>query len=292
MNLDNYILGGAQLGFKYGILNNSSTLTHQEIEKLLSLAFKYGIKYIDTAPAYGDSEKILNNKNYNHFSIISKTDFRNYAENNEDFVLESLQSTLDRTSRNNIYGYLIHNTNEFLGLKNRKKIWKRLLDCKHNGLITKLGFSVYIESEIDKILDEFDSIDIIQLPINIFDQRLINCKILKKASHSNIELHARSIFLQGLLLCNINMIPRKLINIIDMRKEVDNYASKLGISSLDLSLAYIKNLDFISHTVVGVKSSEQLELLNAANVNSELIKNIDYSRFKLNSYSELDPRNW
>ena len=260
MNLDNYILGGAQLGFKYGILNNSSTLTHQEIEKLLSLAFKYGIKYIDTAPAYGDSEKILNNKNYNHFSIISKTDFRNYAENNEDFVLESLQSTLDRTSRNNIYGYLIHNT--------------------------------YIESEIDKILDEFDSIDIIQLPINIFDQRLINCKILKKASHSNIELHARSIFLQGLLLCNINMIPSKLINIIDMRKEVDNYASKLGISTLDLSLAYIKNLDFISHTVVGVKSSEQLELLNAANVNSELIKNIDYSRFKLNSYSELDPRNW
>ena len=48
MNLDNYIIGGAQLGFNYGILNNSSTLTHQEIEKLLSLAFKYGIKYIDT----------------------------------------------------------------------------------------------------------------------------------------------------------------------------------------------------------------------------------------------------
>ncbi len=90
MNLDNYIIGGAQLGFNYGILNNSSPLTHQEIEKLLSLAFKYGIKYIDTAPApYGDSEKILDNKNYNHFSIISKTYFRNYTENNENFVLES-----------------------------------------------------------------------------------------------------------------------------------------------------------------------------------------------------------
>ncbi len=88
------------------------------------------------------------------------------------------------------------------------------------------------------------------------------------------------------------MIPRKLINIINMRKEVDNYASKLGISTLDLSLAYIKNLNFISHTVVGIKSLEQLELLNAANINSELIKNIDYSCFKLNSYSELDPRNW
>ena len=194
MNLDNYIIGGAQLGFNYGILNNSSPLTHQEIEKLLSLAFKYGIKYIDTAPAYGDSEKILDNKNYNHFSIISKTYFRNYTENNENFVLESLQSTLNRISRDNIYGYLIHNTNEFLDLKNRKKIWKQLLDCKQNGLIQKLGFSVYIESEIDKILDEFDSIDIIQLPINIFDQRLLNCKILEKARHSNIELHARSIF--------------------------------------------------------------------------------------------------
>ena len=120
--------------------------------------------------------------------------------------------------------------------------------------------------------DEFDSIDIIQLPINIFDQRLLNCKILEKASHSNIELHARSIFLQGSLLCDIDMIPRKLINIINMRKEVDNYASKLGISTLDLLSVYIKNLNFISHTVVGIKSLEQLELLNAANINSELIK--------------------
>ena len=292
MNLNNYILGGAQLGSNYGILNNSSTLSSQEIEKLLSLALKYGIRYIDTAPAYGNSERILNNKNFDHFSIISKTYLPDYIENNEDLVCESFKATLDRISRNNIYGYLIHDTNQFLSLKNRKNIWKQLLDYKKNGLIKKLGFSVYTESEIDEVLDEFDSIDIIQLPVNIFDQRLLHSKVLKKAIHSNIELHARSIFLQGLLLCNVNMIPKNLTSIVNMRKEMDNYTSNLGISNLDLSLAYIKNLNFISKVVVGVKTLEHLELLNFANINSDSIKNIDYSCFKLNSYNELDPRNW
>ena len=47
------------------------------------------------------------------------------------------------------------------------------------------------------------------LPFNIFDQRPIDTKILKTLTNLNIDIYARSVFLQGLLLMNYKSIPNK-----------------------------------------------------------------------------------
>ena len=77
---------------------------------------------------------------------------------------------------------------------------------KQQGLVKKIGVSVYNNQQIDYVLDNF-SIDLIQLPINILDQRLINDESLVKLKKHNVEIHARSALLQGLLLMSINTIP-------------------------------------------------------------------------------------
>ena len=54
-----FILGGAQLGFKYGVMEKINSL--KKVSSILNLALKNKIYTIDTARIYGDSEKILEN---------------------------------------------------------------------------------------------------------------------------------------------------------------------------------------------------------------------------------------
>ena len=79
---------------------------------------------------------------------------------------------------------------------------------KKNGVISKIGISIYSPSQLDLILPKF-SIDIVQAPFNIVDRRILNSGWLEKLSKKNIETHIRSVFLQGLLLMQYEKIPNQ-----------------------------------------------------------------------------------
>ena len=49
----------------------------------------------------------------------------------------------------------------------------------------------------------------IQVPFNILDRRLATKNYLNKIKKKKIQIHVRSIFLQGILLANIKKIPKK-----------------------------------------------------------------------------------
>ena len=76
---------------------------------------------------------------------------------------------------------------------------KEINKLQSKGFLEKIGASIYSNNEIKYLLKNY-KMSIIQLPSNIFDRRLKNLgweKILKK---NKIEIHVRSIFLQGLFL--------------------------------------------------------------------------------------------
>ena len=52
-------LGTAQFGFPYGISNRNGQCSLEGVQAILSLAMKHGIKLIDTAASYGDSEAVI-----------------------------------------------------------------------------------------------------------------------------------------------------------------------------------------------------------------------------------------
>ena len=78
-------------------------------------------------------------------------------------------------------------------------IYKSLQDLKKKEKLVKLEFQFIILKFWKKILDKF-KIDFIQVPFNVFDRRILNKKILKKIKKKSVKIHARSIFLQGLLI--------------------------------------------------------------------------------------------
>ena len=195
-------LGGVQFGIDYGVANNKGQVQIEEVQSILNYAKKNGVNILDTASGYGDSEEVLGKVGVDNFQIITKTTSIKQGVNG---VVRIFYQSLKNLKQKKAYGLLIHDIGE-IEHKQFDTLLIELARLKRQGLVKKIGVSVYNSQQIDYVLDNF-SIDLIQLPINILDQRLINDESLVKLKKHNVEIHARSALLQGLLLMSINTIP-------------------------------------------------------------------------------------
>lgn len=256
-------LGTVQFGLDYGISNTEGMTSFDEILKLLDLAKKNGINTLDTAKEYGSSEEILGNC-ANGFEIVTK------IQNPIDF-----EQSLKKLKRDKLYGLLFHNADVLFKNPEYLKEFEKL---KKENKVEKIGVSVYYSEQIDIILENYN-IDLIQLPINILDQRLLQSSHLKKLKDKNIEIHVRSIFLQGLLLMK---------NPPDYFKPIKPILDKIN-QNKELILGFVKNIDEIDKIVIGVNDSRQLqENIEAYNKDVD----IDFSKFSINDTKFIDPSNW
>ena len=160
----------------------------------------------DTRPAaeiYKNSDYFVS-KIKKSAQIISKISFEDLNDKNlKKKVNQKIKNILIKNSINKIYAILIHDPLLPLYEKKWKIIHTELKNIKKKGLINKIGISVYNRYELDNILKIFTP-DIVQFPLNVFDQSFNDKNYLKSLKKKKIELHARSIFLQGILLRNMN----------------------------------------------------------------------------------------
>ncbi len=280
-------LGTVQFGLDYGINNKRGKVPKKDVFEILKEALKNKIDVLDTAYAYGDSEKVIGEfiqKNNAKFKIISKLPSEG-VNDIEKFFEESLK----RLNCNDVYGYLVHDFKEFI--KNPEK-WSVLEGLKKQDKIKKIGFSLYSPEEIEQLLKKKIKFDIVQVPYSIFDQRF--SKVFELLKKKNVEIHVRSVFLQGLvfkksskLKSNFTKIKKKLALLNDISKKIE-----VPISSLCINFALLnKNIDKI---VIGIDSIENLK------ENIEVLK--DKNKVKkvydeLSSLKEVDekiilPSNW
>ena len=197
------ILGGAQLGNKYGIYSKTSKMKNlNELKKIFKFSAKNELEFIDTAQDYKNSEKIIGQLSKNKFKIISKInlDPKLSSKDLELIIFRKINISLRKLKIKKIDILLLHNFDRFINNENYlSKIYKVLVKLKNNGIILKVGISSYYPEKIHKLFKIF-KFDVVQVPLNIFDQRLLYSKIYNLKSFKNIEIHVRSVFLQGILL--------------------------------------------------------------------------------------------
>ena len=99
------------------------------------------------------------------------------------------------------------------------------------------------------------------LPFNIFDQRPIDTKILKTLTNLNIDIYARSVFLQGLLLMNYKSIPNKFNKWKKKFKDLNLLSKKLNMKNFEICLRYILSNPYLDKVVVGTDNFAQLKKL-------------------------------
>lgn len=275
-------IGTAQFGFKYGL--NKTQIKKSEIKNIEKILKKNSLKKFDTAINYGESEKIIGNLKIKK-NVITKIKLpKNKPKDLKKWFEKKLNKSLKKLKVNSLYGLLIHDTSDILG-KN-KKFLSILLDYQKKRLISKLGISVYEVGEIKKIL-KFWKPEIIQMPINIFDHRFLNNNFLSKLKKLNIELHARSCFLQGVLL-------KKKIRIGNFKSKkifssFVNWCQKNKISKLDACIHFVKKISQIDYLIVGFDNSSHLkEIISSFNKKLILIPD----NFANNEKNLIDPRKW
>jgi aryl-alcohol dehydrogenase-like predicted oxidoreductase len=263
-------LGTVQFGINYGISNNSGIPTNERIRSILSTAYDEGINLLDCAPAYGNAEQKLGEltqykKKWRVVSKTPKLDSSQLDSEYNDLIIKSLNRTLHNFKRNQIYGLLIHDSDN-LFTKTGKSIYRQLVKAKNKGVVEKIGVSIYTSEQIEQVLSNFD-IDLIQLPINILDQRLVENELLTKLKSKNIEIHARSIFLQGLLTMPVDTLNNYFEPYKKVIEKFHNTALDLNMSSVELAVSYCSSLNEIDEIIVGVENVEQLkEVINATKI--------------------------
>lgn len=279
------ILGTANLNQKYGFLKKS--IDYKNFKKIINKT-KKKIGYIDTSYNYKRVHKLLGKLNLGKIKIITKISIPVGSKINPKlWVSNSLKKIMTDLKKKKIYCILIHNPN--LLIKDKyKEYFFYLNELKKKGLIKKIGFSVYGIKETNILLKKY-RIDILQVPINLINQSFCNKKFLNQINKKRIEVHARSIFLQGILLSS------NLHNIKYFKKWKNlwtryySWLHKNKVSNLAACLTFIKRIKYISSFVVGVENETQLkEILNCK------IKNkLKFNKF-LNQRNKklIDPSKW
>lgn len=253
-------LGTAQFGSNYGVANKSGKINYKEAKKILNLAKKNKINTIDTAINYLDSEKILGKIGVSKFNIVTKLPaIPKKNVNIEKWIRNELHKSLKRLRIKRIYALLLHNPEDILR-KDSNKIIDILIKIKKETLIKKIGVSIYDFNNLNHI-KKIANIDIVQCPLNILDRRLINNGWINKLYKKKIEIHVRSIFLQGLLLLNINNIPKKFIRWNYIFKRLNDWQIKNKINRYELCINYIIKFKKISKIIVGIDNFTQAKKL-------------------------------
>lgn len=286
-------LGTVQFGLNYGINNIDGKTSATECHNILSLAKQSGITTLDTSCSYGNAESVLGTypNVAEHFQIITKSPAfseSNITAEHINLLSASLAHSASLLNSPILDGVLVHQCDD-LFKPGGEAIYQALQNQKALGKIKKIGVSVYHQKQIEQVINYFD-IDIIQLPINIFDQRLLLDGTLLKLAARNIEIHARSVFLQGLFFTSPDSLPdffnpaKK--SLFALRKQ----AEQQEISIAELALGFIKSIPQIKEVICGVNTKLQLqELINAFDTKVTLSNS---SKFSLADESILSPVNW
>lgn len=255
-------LGTVQFGVNYGISNAEGQTSADEVAEILAIAGRNGINIIDTAALYGTSEEVLGMvlPVGHQFKLVTKTprfDAAKITSADASLLEQTFAASLQKLRCPAIYGLMVHNAHDLL-CEDGHLLMEKVLELRQQGLVEKTGVSIYTAEQIDRILDRF-TIDLIQVPVNVFDQRLLASGHLAKLKAAGVEIHARSVFLQGLLL----MEPDQLPPFFDTcRGELVAYREMLneyGLTPVDAALGFVTGLDEIDCVICGVNNHRQLE---------------------------------
>ncbi len=252
-------LGTAQFGMKYGIANRNGKIpSSNEIGSILNLSRLHNIDTIDTAMSYGNSEKSLGNHDLSDFKVVTKLpEIPKKINNISDWVINNLNNSLNNLKLDNLHCLMLHRPEQLTG-ESSYELLSALQSIKESGKVLKLGISIYSPEELMAISD-LNEIDIVQCPINIVDRRMIESGWLGKLKKNNIEIHARSCFLQGLLLMDIDELPSRFSKWEEIWVTWKIWMKKNNCSALDGCLSFLNSVNDVNRIIVGIDTLKQLE---------------------------------
>jgi len=245
------VIGTVQFGLDYGIANQDGQINADEIMLILDFAYENGINTLDTAKAYGSSETSIGEylkQTENNWHIITKVNDRNQSA-----IIQIQDSIKKLTVKPTIV--LAHSMNLFL----EPRFQSEFQEAKENKLIRSIGVSLYNENEINQVLESELKPDVVQLPMNILDLRLYHNGQLSELFDKGIEIHVRSVFLQGLFYLSKVDLEVRFKDAIPYLDKLKSISAEADLTISELSLLWLVSLKEVSKVIIGVDNVGQLK---------------------------------
>jgi aryl-alcohol dehydrogenase-like predicted oxidoreductase len=278
-------LGTVQFGLPYGINNQSGIPTDIELEEIFKLAKEAGIDVLDSAQGYGNAEERLGKLSKKEFHIITK--FKN-LKSTYPFHSE-LSESLCKLKSDSVYAYMAHDADLLI---ENPSWWEGLKLAKDQGLVQKIGYSLYSVDQLEALLANNMIPDIIQFPYNILDRSFES--FLPKLASLGVEIHSRSVYLQGLFQMESSQVPNYLEPLQKYLKIVREIAQRNQLSIGEICLRFVINNPFINKVVIGNDNLSQLKenvsICQIDNLSEEIMNEL--LSIEVKEKNLLNPVNW
>jgi aryl-alcohol dehydrogenase-like predicted oxidoreductase len=288
-------LGTVQFGQNYGVSNNQGITREDEVRDILNFAWEKGISLLDTATLYGASEEVLGRNIPPHaaFLIVTKTPvFQEARIHKKDAarLKDTFSSSLDKLRQPYLYGLLAHHAADLLK-EGGPYLWEAMQELKDMGLVKKIGVSLYSPLELDRFSEKYRP-DIVQVPLNVLDQRMIQNGRLQDLNRQGIEIHSRSVFLQGLLLMPPEELPGHFNSIRSLILQYREALQRQDFNPLEAALKFVCQHPEIDYTIVGINNQTHLKAILSVVQNMDLLRSNDLSAYAVNDESIINPSLW
>lgn len=270
-------IGTVQFGQAYGVSNTHGQVSREDAAAILARAAQAGIRLLDTAANYGEAENVLATLETDSFRIATKTIS---GKNGADAVVARARQSAETLSADTL---LVHAAAD---LKDAA-LWPALQQLKAEGVFRRIGISAYVSDDPLTLAQTFKP-DVMQLPFSVLDQRLLKSGVLDRLKRLGVEIHARSVFLQGLLF--LNALPEKLRHAALELSITKAAIAASGATPLQAALAFVLSRPEIDVALVGVTSVGELdEIVMAA---AGPLPHLDWSSLALTDETVLTPSLW
>ena len=287
-------LGAVQWGLDYGISNQNGQTPARAVKKILDFSQSCGINTIDTAPDYGESEQVIGSINTSSFRLCTKIPSLKGLSSKvdiDDLFRLSVRNSLEKLRTDKLEYLLLHDCNDLLG-PYRDHVVSLMQELKRIGVVEKIGFSAYSSCQISFALSVFNP-DVVQVPFSIFDQRLLLDGTLGRLKNLDIEIHARSVFLQGLLLMEPAKIDKYFDSFMPFVFLWHETCAALRLSPLDLAIYFAVCQPFIDKAIIGISNVDQLkEIVSSVAADRSTLSTMTFSELAHTSDYLLNPSLW
>ena len=262
-------LGTVELGLDYGIHapGQVGRPTEADAIRLVHAALDAGINFIDTARAYGESERILGRAlaGRRHDVVLATkvdprapdgvifddADLRRHME-------AQLATSLDLLRTDHVDVWMLHSVDEAL-LARADLLADLFADARRRGQIGWSGASFY-GTDLPEAALHLDLFDVIQVAYSVLDQRQ-SARVLPLAQAKNVGVVARSVLLKGVLTTRADHLPAHLAPLRDRSRA---FRARLDETGVDVTpaqgaIAFALAHPQIDTVLVGASSQAELQ---------------------------------
>lgn len=288
-------LGTVQFGLAYGVTNTVGQVAEVEVRRILEEAAAAGLRLLDTAQAYGEAEAVLGRTlpQGHCFQLISKLP----AQTQRVFTADDLhawdqafESSCKRLGVRRLDSLLLHNSAD-LHKAGAKHLHQWMHSLRERGLVRRLGVSIYGPNDLDGVPPGL--LDLVQLPLSLYDQRLLVDGTIARLRSQGTAVHARSLYLQGLLLSTTDSWPTWVSPTLrGHHAKLEHLAADRGCSLLECALGFARAQQDLEAVVLGLCSRHELHQLLHAWGGTSPWQEGEWRTWALPDDGILDPRQW